>query len=52
MDNYMLHAQESVNRTIYLYAQTMEQQRMLYIHKFYAVKISTYPLYMHMWINI
>ena len=23
MDNYMLHVLESVNRTIYLYAQTM-----------------------------
>ena len=48
MGNYILHAQESVNRTISLYARTMEQRRMLYIHKFYAVKITTYPLYVHM----
>ena len=38
MDNYMLHVQESVNLTIYLYAQTMGQRRMLYIRKFYVVK--------------
>ena len=38
MDNYMLHVQESVNLTIYLYAQTMGQPRMLYIRKFYVVK--------------
>ena len=38
MDNYMLHVQESVNLTIYLYAQIMGQQKMLYIHKFYVVK--------------
>ena len=38
MDHYMLHVQESVNLTIYLYAQTMGQQRMLYIRKFYVVK--------------
>ena len=31
-DIYMLPAQESVNRTIFLYAQTMEQRRILYIH--------------------
>ena len=37
MDHYMLHVQESVNLTIYLYAQTMGQQRMLYIRKFYVV---------------
>ena len=36
--NYMLHVQESVNLTIYLYAQTMGQPRMLYIRKFYVVK--------------
>ena len=34
----MLHDQESVNLTIYLYAQTMGQRRMLYIRKFYVVK--------------
>ena len=34
----MLHVQESVNPTIYLYAQTMRQRRMLYICKFYVVK--------------
>jgi len=32
------NAQESVNRTIHLYAQTMEQRRMLHIYKFYAVE--------------
>ena len=32
MDNYMLHVQESVNLTIYLYAQTMGQPRMLLSH--------------------
>ena len=32
----MLHVQESVNLTIYLYAQTMGQRRMLYICKFYV----------------
>ena len=37
MDHYMLHVQESVSLTIYLYAQTMGQQRMLYIRKFYVV---------------
>ena len=34
----MLHVQESVNLTIYLYAQTMGHRRMLYIRKFYVVK--------------
>ena len=38
----MMHVQESVNRTIYLYAQTMGQPRMLYIRKFYVVKIYIY----------
>ena len=38
MDNFMLHVQESVNLTIYLYAQTMRHRRMLYIRKFYVVK--------------
>ena len=33
MGNYMLHVQESVNLTIYLYVPTMGQQRMLYIRK-------------------
>ena len=34
----MLDVQESVNLTIYLYAQTMGQRRMLYIRMFYVVK--------------
>ena len=34
----MLHVQESVNLTIYLYAQTMGQPGMVYIRKFYVVK--------------
>ena len=34
----MLHVQDSVNLTIYLYAQTMRQRRMLNICKFYVVK--------------
>ena len=34
----MLHVQESVNLTMYLYAQTMGHRRMLYIRKFYVVK--------------
>ena len=38
MDHYMLHVEESVNLTIYLYAQIMGQQRMLYVRKFYVVK--------------
>ena len=46
MDNYMLHVQESVNLTIYLYAQTMGQRKMLYIRMFYVVKnIYRYILY-------
>ena len=53
MDNYMLHVQESVNLTIYLYAQTMGQPRMLYIRKFYVVKniyIYIYiSIYIHRW---
>ena len=47
----MLHVQESVNLTIYLYAKTMGQQRMLYIRKFYVVKtiyIYIY-IYIHRW---
>ena len=42
MDNYMLHVQESVNLTIYLYAQKMGQRRILYIRKLYVVK-DIYP---------
>ena len=34
----MLHFLESVNRTIYLCAQTVGLRRMLYMHRFYAVK--------------
>ena len=34
----MLHVQESVNLTIYLYAQTIGHRRKLYIRKFYVVK--------------
>ena len=48
MDHYMLHVQESVNLTIYLYAQTMGQQRMLYIRKFYVVK----NIYIYIYIYI
>ena len=33
-----MHVQESVNLTIYSYAQTMGQRRMLYIRKFYEFK--------------
>ena len=43
----MLHVQESVNLTIYLYVQTMGQRRMLYIRKFYIVK--NISIYMHRW---
>ena len=49
MDNYMLHVQESVNLTIYLYAQTMGQPRMLYIRKFYLVKNIFISVYIHRW---
>ena len=49
MDNYMLHVQESVNLTIYLYAQTMGQPRMLYIRKFYVVKNINISIYIHRW---
>ena len=45
MDNYMLHVQESVNLTFYLYEQTMGQRRMLYIRKFHVVK--TYIFIIH-----
>ena len=38
MDNFMLHVQESVNLTIFLYAQTMGHRRILYIRKSYVVK--------------
>ena len=34
----MLHVQESVNLSIYLYSQTVGQRRMLYIRIFYVVK--------------
>ena len=50
MDHYMLHVQESVNLTIYLYAQTMGQQRMLYIRKFYVVK--NIYIYIYIYISI
>ena len=49
MDNYMLHVQEYVNLTIYLYAQTMGQQRMLYIRKFYVVKNIYISIYIQRW---
>ena len=49
MDNYVLHVQESVNLTIYLYAQTIGQQRMLYIRKFYVVKNKYISIYIHRW---
>ena len=45
----MLHIQDSVNLTIYLYAQTMGQPRMLYIHKFYVVKNIYISIYIHRW---
>ena len=45
----MLHVQESVNLTIYLYAQTMGQRRMLYIRKFYVVKNIYISIYIHRW---
>jgi len=49
MDNFMLHVQESVNLTIYLYARTMGQPRMLYIRKFYVVKNIYISIYIHRW---
>ena len=49
MNHYMLHVQESVNLTIYLYALTMGQQRMLYIRKFYVVKNIYISIYIHRW---
>ena len=45
----MLHVQESVNLTIYLYAQTMGQPRMLYIRKFYVVTNIYISIYIHRW---
>ena len=45
----MLHVQESVNLTIYLYAETMGQPRMLYIRKFYVVKKIYRSIYIHRW---
>ena len=52
MDHYMLHVQESVNLTIYLYAQTMGQQRMLYIRKFYVVKNIYIYIYIYIYLSI
>ena len=49
MDNYMLHVQDSVSLTIYLYAQTIGQPRMLYIRKFYVVKNIFISIYIHRW---
>ena len=49
MDNYMLHVQESVDLTIYLYAQTLGQRRMLYIRKFYVVKNIYMSICIHRW---
>ena len=43
----MLHVQESVNLTIYLYAQTMGQRRMLYIRRFYVVKNINIYIYLY-----
>ena len=40
---------ESVNMTIYLYAQTMGLPRMLYIRKFYVVKNIFICIYIHRW---
>ena len=37
-NNYMLHVQELLNLTIYLYVQKMGQRRILYIRKFYVFK--------------
>ena len=45
----MLYVQESVNLTIYLYAQTMRQRRMLYIRKFYVVKNIYISICIHRW---
>ena len=45
----MLHVQESVSLTIYLYAQTVGQPRMLYIRKFYVVKNIFISIYIHRW---
>jgi len=47
MDNYMLHVRELVNLTIYLYAQTIGQRRMLYIRKFYGVKNINMYIYLY-----
>ena len=46
---YIVHVQESVNPTMYLYAQTMGQRRMLYIRKFYVVKNIYISIYIHRW---
>ena len=45
----MLHVNESVNLTIYLYAQTMGQPRMLYIRKFHVLKNIYTSIYIHRW---
>ena len=45
----MLYVRESVKLTFYLYAQTMGQQRMLYIRKFYVVKNIYISIYNHRW---
>ena len=43
----MLHVQESVNLTIYLYAPTMGQRRIMYIRKFDVVKNIYISIYIH-----
>ena len=48
MYNCMLHLWGSVNLTIYLYAQTMGQRRLLYIHKFYVVNL--YCIYLSIYL--
>ena len=48
MDHYKLHVQESVNRLYVAYAQTMGQQRMFYILKFYVVK----NIYIYIYLSI
>ena len=39
MDNCTLHVGGSVNLTVFLYALTMGQRRMLYSRKFYEVNL-------------
>ena len=48
MDNCTLHVRGSVNLTIYLYAATNGQRRMLYIRKFYAVNL--YCIYLSIYL--